>query len=515
MSHWNSKIAEETLLEIKTHALQETTDTINWYTTKRSSMGCWARFIRVATIVLLCISTLIPLIAALPCFKDEVASILYIGYFMAGLGGALLLADKYYGLSNSWVRFVLTGSDLKNMQDSFIENWEILYINNLPLTPTNFNTLAKYIIDYKDLFNKNVKKETEEWAKEFQQSGKELMKELQTNMEDSKSNFETEMHKLASKKASIFNSGVDESKYTKNDYANIAIDQNQNFLYNKFKNIRLITHGKKINEQTGQLVDCVTIHLTDDEVEQIPSKLFLKTSEGVTQEVETEIIESVDKPRVSYMAGDSIANTEIQPIAKGSIACKLQLPDKTECILTCCHVMTGGRSTCFDNRPVSSLLNSIISGIWFYGVRDSELDIALIKDFDPKQVNFPSNLTVTDARDLTIDDIKTTKVTMFGRLDFYAPPNGNGSAIEGYIINNRCVNPVTISYEGEDCPMINLITISKSNKAPFESISQGGDSGSLIIDSITKEMLGIVIAQNSKFTYAISFNKILKKLQIK
>jgi len=299
--------------------------------------------------------------------------------------------------------------------------------------------------------------------------------------------------------------------YTSADLVNMAIAQHQNFLYSK-GNIRLLVQGKK-HDAKGNLIDCLTIHLKDDKTEGIPDKLIVQIPGMPDQIVETEVIEAVEKPVVSYDAGDSIANGQYAKY-KGSIACKLKLPNGTACLLTCSHVMTGGSP--IDHRGYFSdtddaQINGTADGKWFYGLRDAEFDIALIKEFTQTTFSFLNGVVITSARDTTPDDIKQTKVTMIGRKDFYGADN----AKSGYIINHRAINPITITYNNnnhyEDVSMYNLILIASGTTSPYGNISRQGDSGSMIYDDQMRA-IGIVLGQNSKFTYAIAFPKILKKL---
>jgi len=293
------------------------------------------------------------------------------------------------------------------------------------------------------------------------------------------------------------------------DYVNLAIGQNQSMLYAK-GNIRLLVSGKKV--VNNRLIDCVTIHLKDDHFQDIPRQLVAILPSGTQRLVETEIIESVDKPRVSLDAGDSIA-AAAPPDFRGSIGALVKLRDGTPCLLTCSHVMTKGSGFNHNGLLPAGLpakLHDVNQGAWFYALRDIEFDIALIREFTANSLGLPNNLVIQGFRAMVPEDTKQTKVTMIGRTDHYGSlPSKN--AVSGYVVNYQAINSITLGYADGDFALVNLMLLSRSAEPPYTTISRPGDSGSLVLDE-SNRAIGIVVAQNSKFTYAISFDRILKKL---
>lgn len=178
LTSWDDKLAAAKIKQLFEHTLTQADTTINWYRTYKVKKGRVAKTIRIAATLLLICSTLMPYMASLNAENKTNASLLYFGYLLAGLGGGLLLLDRYYGYSNSWIRFVLTGQDLQRIRDTFIEHWQVVYVQQLPLTIDSFGTLIGEISTFRELFGGTVKAETETWAREFQQSMKELIDAL-------------------------------------------------------------------------------------------------------------------------------------------------------------------------------------------------------------------------------------------------------------------------------------------------------------------------------------------------
>lgn len=187
LTHWDQQQAHAKLEELYNDVLAMADDTIRWYRSYRSSKGGWAKGIRVIAITLLVCSTLMPYIASV---TNYVTTLLYVGYLLAAIGGGLLLLDRYYGYSTSWIRFVLTGMNLEAQRNVFIEHWQIVYIQNQPLTVNSFCNLVNEISIFREAFSTAVKIETQTWALEFQQNFKDLADALKTQTEQLKAEFE-------------------------------------------------------------------------------------------------------------------------------------------------------------------------------------------------------------------------------------------------------------------------------------------------------------------------------------
>jgi hypothetical protein len=97
-----------------------------------------------------------------------------------------------------------------------------------------------------------------------------------------------------------------------------------------------------------------------------------------------------------------------------------------------------------------------------------------------------------------------TKVTISGL---------NGKVTNGVVTNHSFPINVDINYGGVFRKLKNLILMSKVDinnaQASYSSISNPGDSGGLVNDE-NGNMIGMVIAGDNMFTYAVSLDQILK-----
>ncbi|TDQ11377.1 S8 family serine peptidase [Pedobacter metabolipauper] len=210
---WDEQIAKQKLNELYLSIIELVNKDINWYHLYRAKKGCWSKTIRVTSIILLIGSTLMPYFASL-C--NSPIAMLYIGYIMAGFGGGLLLLDQYYGFSNSWVRFVLTGMDLENMRNAFLQSWQVLYLSNAPLTIDGFKNMVDALLKFHAAFNGVKRAETESWAKEFQQNLKGLIAALKNQSDQLKTSIEEERIKEKNKEAATTDGSGDQTVVEEN-----------------------------------------------------------------------------------------------------------------------------------------------------------------------------------------------------------------------------------------------------------------------------------------------------------
>jgi len=140
------------------------------------------------------------------------------------------------------------------------------------------------------------------------------------------------------------------------------------------------------------------------------------------------------------------------------------------------------------------------------GYRNGRMDIAMVKPLSNDIISdyqWSSSLTVPKGhRTVTVEDIR--KKT---RIWFSGARSGN---CEGYIINIGYTEPV--NYPGDEEPHVlrNLIVFSKTSAKPFKKPCNKGDSGTVILDAQTNEALGMIVACDDQFGYAIPIHDILE-----
>lgn len=140
------------------------------------------------------------------------------------------------------------------------------------------------------------------------------------------------------------------------------------------------------------------------------------------------------------------------------------------------------------------------------GYRDGRMDIAIIK---PKSNDLVSDYINNSNQTIPIGHRKVTKedVEKKTRLWFSGATTGAG---EGFIISFGHTD--FIHYHGDKDPhkLRNLIVFSQTQAEPYTKPCDKGDSGAIIIEADTNKALGMVVARDSKFGYAIPIADILE-----
>ncbi|MEM9886610.1 MAG: hypothetical protein AAF849_12020 [Bacteroidota bacterium] len=145
-----------------------------------------------------------------------------------------------------------------------------------------------------------------------------------------------------------------------------------------------------------------------------------------------------------------------------------------------------------------------IGGI-YAAYRDSRMDIALVKPQKRSIISdfkwLPNKTVPFGARKISEEDIeKRTKIWFSGKTSGIS---------EAYIINFRFAEKIYYGDQKEH-RLNNLIQFSKTASPPYERPCEGGDSGSILLDAETKEALGMIVAGDDHFGYAIPMYDILE-----
>ncbi len=177
-------------------------------------------------------------------------------------------------------------------------------------------------------------------------------------------------------------------------------------------------------------------------------------------------------------------------------------------ILTCCHNLIDPISN-LPNVAISSIKPETLDqghivelGTVEKVIIDDEVDVALIRIEKPVQDlilnTMPKMGSPNGPRVLKTSDEGKVDVYMHGA----STPDSTGVVTSVY-------SDIKITEGGGEFKMINLITVSRDNKA----ISKSGDSGSVVFDE-KNNVLGMLVAGSYSESYIIPINVLLSKLDV-
>ncbi|HMG15811.1 MAG TPA: hypothetical protein VK590_10205 [Saprospiraceae bacterium] len=217
-------------------------------------------------------------------------------------------------------------------------------------------------------------------------------------------------------------------------------------------------------------------------------------------------------------AGGGLFNIDNQN-NKGTFGCIVRKID-TECkelfLLTCYHCVKSNSFHNWDgikpedgNREVHYVPNLLDSNqIWVgnieSGYRDSRMDMAIIKPLENETISdyrWFSYMTVPlGSRAVAIEDLEQRTELWFSGLK-----SGNSKA---HIINMG-ISAEILYDDGNKYQLNNLIIFSRNSNRPYVAPCDQGDSGAIIMDAKTYLALGMIVAKDDQFGYAIPIQDIL------
>jgi hypothetical protein len=264
-------------------------------------------------------------------------------------------------------------------------------------------------------------------------------------------------------------------------------------------------HGKMMEK--GKLVDCIDVRVITGNNPILPAKVEVKLEKGQVILVPVnQVPVQGNPPSVQSKQGDPVGPGS-QSTLDGTICCQVRRnSDNKLGLLTCSHVLErGGSTNHFGNisPPISGIVDQTQNGEFFWAVCNSKLDAALI---NIPNDNFSYIHPTKNARPVTIADIKVTKVSII-RQKGRVQKNGT-------IINANVPIPIEIKYSDGNFGVTNLMLLSKmitkNGVTSYSSLSFPGDSGACVYDE-HEHPIGMVIAADSNFTYALPLVDILKE----
>lgn len=248
------------------------------------------------------------------------------------------------------------------------------------------------------------------------------------------------------------------------------------------------------------------------------------TSRDLNETIGIDTIEKI-KAQTNYTiyAGGALFN-ERNFSNKGTFGClvrKIGDATKTKYMLTCYHcvkstnhhwdkkITTGDKDLNVQYKHYPASVDFFKVGSIEVAYLDSYMDFALIR-VNSENEELVSNYYFTPNKTipLGVDTVTRKNGTDRRKIWFSGLTSG---ATEGFITNNRF--PVEVRYEkgdeGKKVWLNDLIVFSGSKTKPYKKPCQKGDSGAVILDAETHLALGMIIAVDDKFGYAIPMKKLL------
>ena len=166
-----SDICEDWYLEkVHQYVIDEAQGAISWYMGNKESNKRWSKRIRFFTILFITIGGIMPLVAVLEIplhIRDwDITryTISQFGYIALAIAGSLLLFDRCFGFTSSWVRFITAATNIQKLITEFDSQYMLaLCIKTKDRCEKQLYCIKKFIVDVRG----EIVKESAAWAAEY------------------------------------------------------------------------------------------------------------------------------------------------------------------------------------------------------------------------------------------------------------------------------------------------------------------------------------------------------------
>ncbi len=165
---YRGKAPEDAMASIYKHACEASQQARDWYWKSIGRKRVSSYLLRWVACTLLCAGTILPLLAALWTEPADKLWFTQIGLALLALAGLLQLADRVFGSSSGWLRYVTTATAMENATRKFELSWHC-YMLTLPIRPAPEHVQALYGQgrQLEEEIMRLQGEETEKWVSEF------------------------------------------------------------------------------------------------------------------------------------------------------------------------------------------------------------------------------------------------------------------------------------------------------------------------------------------------------------
>jgi conflict system pore-forming effector with SLATT domain len=140
---------------------------ISWYREKKRSKQLVSQCLRFSAVVLAVAGGICPLTTGV--FRD-MPELVRLGYVLLAMAGGIVLLDRMFGFSSSWLRFMIAAQDIENELDQFRIEW---LQRSIGASSAKENSVVDCLLLMRRFLEKVhgfVAHETRKWSDEFEQS---------------------------------------------------------------------------------------------------------------------------------------------------------------------------------------------------------------------------------------------------------------------------------------------------------------------------------------------------------
>jgi hypothetical protein len=193
---------DETLASIYTHAAAASKTFCTWYWTSIKLKRHWSLSVRGITFLLLLIGTCSPLLAGVEELPKNRLILTQLGVIALAAAGLLQVADRVFGWSSGWLRYITTVTAMESLTRKFELEWgQYIVARNGALGEADTKLLFDLAARFEADLVKMQSEETEKWVSEFNSGTAVLGENIKSQREAGEKAVEAAHAVIASKLA--------------------------------------------------------------------------------------------------------------------------------------------------------------------------------------------------------------------------------------------------------------------------------------------------------------------------
>ncbi len=173
---WTPEKRMESLKSVYQYVTDHAVSAMHWYLIKKNNKRFWARFLRVWAIILTALAGLIPVLSQL--YTKGGKAIIHPAWATVFLliAATFLALDRFFGFTNSWIRFISAELKIKTHYEDFQLSWQIKLVALEGKVPSIEQTieLLNFCREFLNKVNDILLEEMEEWKQNFKAALKKI-----------------------------------------------------------------------------------------------------------------------------------------------------------------------------------------------------------------------------------------------------------------------------------------------------------------------------------------------------
>jgi hypothetical protein len=155
--------ADELISRLERYLSASAQRAILWYRKKKRAKQLIARVIHFVSLIALIAGGLCPLIPETLISRDLTRT----GYLFLAFAGGLLMFDRLFGLSQSWMCYIVAAQQLEARFDRLRIDWLQVQVGDAKLVDESISNYSKLAIDFLNDMHFIISRETENWVSDF------------------------------------------------------------------------------------------------------------------------------------------------------------------------------------------------------------------------------------------------------------------------------------------------------------------------------------------------------------